>query len=80
MQIERRLAEAGIVVVGGSIKLLCMPRMLGYGFNPLSVYFCYARGRSLAAIVYEVHNTFGERHSYVMPVGVASGSAGSVLR
>ena len=50
-----------------SIKLLCMPRIMGYTFNPLSVYFCYRRDGALEAIIYEVHNTFGERHSYVIP-------------
>jgi len=49
------------------IKLLCMPRIMGYTFNPLSVYFCYRRDNALEAIIYEVHNTFGERHSYVIP-------------
>jgi uncharacterized protein len=49
------------------IKLLCMPRVLGYAFNPLSVYFCYRDDGALEAIIYEVHNTFGERHSYVIP-------------
>jgi DUF1365 family protein len=50
-----------------AIKLLCMPRIMGYTFNPLSVYFCYRRDGALEAIIYEVHNTFGERHSYVIP-------------
>ncbi len=48
-----------------------MPRILGYVFNPLSVYFCYRRDGALAAILYEVHNTFGERHSYLIPVDAA---------
>ncbi len=64
-QVERRLSEAGISFDGGPIRLLCMPRILGYGFNPLSVYFCHRRDGTLAAILYEVHNTFGERHTYV---------------
>jgi DUF1365 family protein len=64
-QIERRLAENGIDFDGGPIRLFCMPRILGYGFNPISIYFCYDTGGALAAIIYEVHNTFGERHSYV---------------
>ena len=51
-----------------------MPRVFGYGFNPLSVYFCYQRDGSLAAILYEVHNTFGERHSYLIPVERAAGA------
>jgi DUF1365 family protein len=42
--------------------------MLGYVFNPLSIYFCRRQDTSLAAIIYQVHNTFGERHSYVIPV------------
>jgi DUF1365 family protein len=45
-----------------------MPRILGYGFNPLSIYFCSGHDGSLEAIIYQVHNTFGERHSYVIPV------------
>jgi uncharacterized protein len=50
-----------------AVKLLCMPRIMGYGFNPLSIYFCYQRDGALEAIIYEVHNTFGERHSYAIP-------------
>jgi DUF1365 family protein len=67
-QVERHLREAGIDADGGPIRLLTMPRLLGYAFNPLSVYFCYRRSGALAAILYEVSNTFGERHSYVIPV------------
>jgi DUF1365 family protein len=69
VQVERHLAAAGIGLTGGAIRLFCMPRIFGYGFNPLSVYFCYERGGLLAAILYEVHNTFGERHSYLIPTG-----------
>src|SRR6185312_9204931 len=39
-------------------------------FNPLSVYYCFDRAGALAALVYEVRNTFGELHSYICPVGV----------
>ena len=42
-QIERRLVEAGIAFDGGAIRLLCMPRVLGYAFNPLSIFFCHRR-------------------------------------
>jgi len=66
--VEARLAEAGIDIGGGPIRLLCYPRIFGYAFNPLSVYFCYRRDGTLAAILYEVCNTFKERHTYVMPV------------
>ena len=64
-QIEQRLAAAGIEA-GGPIRLLCMPRVLGYGFNPLSLFFCHRRDGRLAAILYEVTNTFGERHAYLI--------------
>lgn len=65
-QIEEQLSGAGIALDGGPIRLLTMPRILGYGFNPLSVYFCYRPDGGLAALVYEVSNTFGERHSYLI--------------
>ena len=64
-QVEARLAEAGIEA-GGAVRLLCMPRVLGYGFNPLSVYFCHDPDGALAAILYEVTSTFGDRHSYLI--------------
>lgn len=65
-QIETRLAAAGIAGPFGRLALLTMPRTLGYGFNPISVWFCYRPGGELAATVQEVHNTYGERHFYVM--------------
>ncbi len=66
-QVEAHLANAG-VVAGGPIRLLCMPRILGGVFNPLSVYFCHRPDGVMSAILYEVHNTFGDRHSYLIPV------------
>lgn len=66
-QIEAVLAEAGLPH-GGRIQLLAMPRVLGFVFNPLSVWFCHDAEQRLSAILYEVHNTFGERHSYLLPV------------
>ncbi len=64
-QIEGMLRDNGVAFDGGPIRLFCMPRVLGYGFNPISIYFCHNLDGSLAAMIYEVHNTFGERHSYV---------------
>ena len=49
------------------IKLLCFPRIFGYVFNPLSVFYCY-EGEKLKAILYEVKNTFNEQHSYIFLV------------
>jgi DUF1365 family protein len=61
-------AERGIDLTGGRVLLLCYPRLLGYTFNPLSVYFCYRADGELALLIYEVRNTFGEIHPYVLPV------------
>jgi uncharacterized protein len=61
-------AERGIDLTGGRVWLLCYPRLLGYTFNPLSVYFCHRADGELALVIYEVRNTFGELHPYVLPV------------
>ena len=49
------------------IKLLCYPRIFGYVFNPLSIFYCYDTER-LSAIFYEVKNTFNEQHTYIFKV------------
>ena len=67
-QIESHLADAGIDISGGPIRLLTLPRILGYGFNPISVFFCHTPDGALAALLYEVTNTFHERHSYLVAV------------
>jgi uncharacterized protein len=65
---ERAAAIHGIDLAGGSVSLLCYPRFLGYAFNPLSVYFCRDASGDLVLLIYEVRNTFGEMHHYVLPV------------
>ncbi len=62
------LATAAGFAADGPIRLLTMPRVLGYAFNPISVYFCHDARDRPTAIVWEVSNTFGERHSYVIGV------------
>lgn len=66
--VEDRMREAGLEPDGGPIRLLCYPRIFGYVFNPLTVYFCYSSHNVLTAILYEVCNTYSERHTYVIPV------------
>ena len=68
-----RLADAGLAA-DGRVSLLCFPRLFGYAFNPLAVYYCRDRHDALAAVVYQVTNTFGERHSYVLPVDGEDGA------
>jgi DUF1365 family protein len=65
---QRCAAAKGIDLSGGRVLLLCYPRLLGYTFNPLSAYFCYRADGGLALIIYEVRNTFGDIHAYVLPV------------
>lgn len=66
---DQVLRARGIELEGGRIRLLCMPRVLGYGFNPLSLWYCeHADGR-LRAVLAEVGNTFGESHIYLLANG-----------
>ncbi len=51
------------------IFMFCYPRVLGYVFNPITVYYGLDAENRLQLMIYEVNNTFGERHSYVLPAG-----------
>ncbi len=64
--IDGVLHQAGIDLRGGHVRLLCMPRVFGYGFNPLSTWYCHAADGSLLAVLCEVRNTFGESHGYLL--------------
>lgn len=64
--VEAALAARGVDIAGGPIRLLCFPRLWGYVFNPLSIYYCYLPDGRLRAILYEVSNTFGEQHGYLL--------------
>ena len=75
---QRCAAEHGIDLTGGRILLLCYPRLFGYTFNPLSVYFCYGADGQPALLIYEVRNTFGDIHAYVLPVKSGDVSAAGI--
>jgi uncharacterized protein len=75
---ERCAKQHGIDLSGGKIELLCYPRLLGFTFNPLSVYFCSRADGTLALMIYEVRNTFGDIHAYVLPVKPGELSAAGV--
>lgn len=66
--VNRKLGESGIYTVPSQILLSCYPVVLGYVFNPLSLFYCIDEEGCCFAVVHEVHNTFGERHAYVLPV------------
>lgn len=67
---ENHLLSAGIKTFPARIRVLCYPRIFGYVFNPLTVYFCEDEAGNLLALLYEVCNTFKERHTYVIPAGL----------
>jgi DUF1365 family protein len=75
---DRLLAGAGLAGKASRILLLSYPRILGYVFNPISVYFAYDGDGHLIALIYAVRNTFGERHSYVAPVGAGDLTAAGI--
>lgn len=64
----QKLEEAEIFEADHAIRLLCFPRVLGYVFNPLSVWYCFGPDETLKAVIYEVSNTFAQQHSYVIRV------------
>lgn len=59
------LNDHNIKQADGEIVLMCMPRVMGYVFNPVSFWLCHDRHGGLRAVLCEVHNTFGERHTYI---------------
>ncbi len=65
---EAALRKAGVAEASARIEMLCFPRILGYAFNPLTLYFCHRTDGGLAAVIYAVRNTFGERHAYLIAV------------
>ena len=66
--VKKNLIENNINSENIKIKLLCYPRIFGYVFNPLSVFFVYDNQENLISILYEVKNTFGEQHTYIFKV------------
>ena len=66
--VKKNLKENNITFEDIKIKLLCYPRILGYVFNPLSVFYVYDKKDDLISILYEVKNTFGEQHTYIFKV------------
>jgi DUF1365 family protein len=60
-------ADRDLAPPEGRITALLQARVLGYVFNPLSVFWCHDRDGRLRHVIAEVHNTYGERHAYLLP-------------
>ena len=65
--VKKNLEQNKIDTTDIKIKLLCYPRIFGYVFNPLSIFYCYDDNK-LKAIFYEVKNTFNEQHTYIFKI------------
>jgi DUF1365 family protein len=63
---EELLAREGVTGIDGEIWLHTYPRVLGYAFKPVSFWYCHRADGTLAAVLAEVNNTFGERHVYLL--------------
>ncbi len=66
--IDDQLAEQGLSKPA-TVLLQCMPRVMGYVFNPISLWYCFAASGDVLAILVEVNNTFGEKHCYLLSEG-----------
>jgi DUF1365 family protein len=64
--LEALLQREGVEGADGEVWLHCIPRVLGYAFKPVSFWYAHRADGRLAAVVAEVHNTFGERHCYLL--------------
>ncbi len=64
--LERFLAARGEPAPDGRVLMLAHARVLGHVFNPLTLYWCHRADGSTACVVAEVHNTYGERHAYLL--------------
>ena len=66
-RVDAYLADHNAALPGGRITALLQARVLGYVFNPISVFWCHDRDGVLRRVLVEVHNTYGQRHVYLLP-------------
>ncbi len=64
--VEAFLAQHDVTLDGGRVLLAALPRAFGYCFNPISVFWCFGPDGEQRAVVVEVHNTYGDRHAYLV--------------
>ncbi len=78
--VDALLRAAGVNQPVHKVLMLCYPRVLGYGFNPLTTYYAMNKSGGLEIAIYEVNNTFGERKTYVVPVSPGEQSNGVIAQ
>ena len=74
--VDTYLAAHGIDLAGGRVLMLANARSAGHVFNPITVYWCHAADGSLTCVIAEVHNTYGERHCYLLHPDDSGAEAG----
>ncbi|MFF8691133.1 DUF1365 domain-containing protein [Streptomyces sp. NPDC015144] len=72
--LDAHLAAHGIELDGGRVTMLAHARVFGFVFNPLTVYWCHDRSGALVCVVAEVHNTYGQRHCYLLRTDATGGA------
>ena len=78
--VAARLHEAGLPEAAARIHFLCIPRVLGFAFNPIAFFFCHDAEGRLRAVLHQVKNTFGDQHTYLVPVAHADSAPGALVR
>jgi cyclopropane-fatty-acyl-phospholipid synthase len=66
-RVDAYLNNHGAGLPGGRITALLQARVLGYVFNPISIFWCHDSDGALRQVIVEVHNTYGQRHAYLLP-------------
>jgi cyclopropane-fatty-acyl-phospholipid synthase len=66
-RVDAYLSEHGVAMPDGRITALLQARVLGYVFNPISIFWCHDSDGDLRQVIVEVHNTYGQRHAYLLP-------------
>jgi DUF1365 family protein len=66
-RVDAFLADHDVTDADDRVTALLQARVLGYVFNPISIFWCHDRGGVLRHVIVEVHNTYGQRHAYLLP-------------
>jgi DUF1365 family protein len=78
--VTQHLRAAGLAEAAARIHFLCIPRVLGFAFNPIAFYFCHDAEGRLRAVLHQVKNTFGGQHTYLLPVAPSESQPGAMVR
>jgi uncharacterized protein len=78
--VTAQLDAAGLGDAAARVHFICIPRVLGFAFNPIAFFFCHDAEGRLRAVLHQVKNTFGDQHIYMIPVASDDAAPGAVVR